>query len=110
MFTWPHDQPISAMIRKELGFDAEHKFRIWKRSGTFSTTAISHESSFKDISVDPRDNGAWVDPDEHPGSLMIEEVKEHNWPEIWDKLTDPTKGNNTHYLNSLIASKDESLR
>lgn len=50
-FTAPGDMTISAMVRKQLQYDDERSFHLWKRDGTYRTTGVSLESTFMDVSL-----------------------------------------------------------
>lgn len=45
------DTTISAMVRKQLKYDEERSFHLWKRDGTYRTTGVSLESTFMDVSL-----------------------------------------------------------
>ncbi|KAK5098639.1 hypothetical protein LTR70_002528 [Exophiala xenobiotica] len=50
-FMVPRDTVISTMVRKEMGFDEEKTFHLWKRDGTYRTVSVSLESTFQDVSL-----------------------------------------------------------
>lgn len=50
-FMVPRDTTISAMIRKQMAYDDEKSFHLWKRDGTYRTVGVSLESTFQDASL-----------------------------------------------------------
>lgn len=45
------DTTISSVVRKQLKYDDERSFHLWKRDGTYRTTGVSLESTFMDVSL-----------------------------------------------------------
>jgi len=50
-FMVPRDTVISSMVKREMEFDEEKKFDLWKRDGTYRTVGVSLESTFQDVSL-----------------------------------------------------------
>lgn len=50
-FTVPRDTNISTMVRKQMNYDDEKSFHLWKREGTYRTVGVSLESTFQDASL-----------------------------------------------------------
>lgn len=50
-FMVPRNTTISAMIRKQMDYDDEKSFHLWKRDGTYRTVGVSLESTFQDASL-----------------------------------------------------------
>jgi len=71
-FNVPRDTTISAMVKKQLDYDEDRVFQLWKREGTFRTTAVSLESTFADVSLT---DCCEVIIGDHIGELKIEALK-----------------------------------
>ncbi|KAJ9655456.1 hypothetical protein H2198_005642 [Neophaeococcomyces mojaviensis] len=71
-FSVPRDTAISAMVKKQLGYDEDRAFQLWKRDGTFRTTGVSLESTFMDVSLT---DCCEVIVGDHIGELKIEALK-----------------------------------
>lgn len=71
-FMVPGDTTVSAMVRKQIGYDDEHSFHLWKREGTYRTTGVSSESTFMDVSLN---DCCEVIVGEHLGEKKMEALK-----------------------------------
>lgn len=50
-FMVPRDTNISTMVRKQMSWDEDKSFHLWKRDGTYRTVGVSSESTFQDASL-----------------------------------------------------------
>lgn len=71
-FMVPADTTISAMVRKQLGYDEDRSFHLWKRDGTYRTTGVSLESTFMEVSLN---DCCEVIVGEHLGEKKMESLK-----------------------------------
>ena len=71
-FTATDNVTVSSAIRKQLGYDEEKSFHLWKRIGTYRTAGISSESTFAELTfADCRE----IFVGDHLGEPKIEALK-----------------------------------